>query len=359
MKGQPVYYINGIGILSPQKTFDNDAFLTELSSYRENVLTCVTPEFKNYINPIQLRRLNRMLRIGLTAATICLRDSRIQTPDGIITGTGYGFLDETAKFLRELLEQQEKQLTPTYFMQSTYNALSGLIALSVKCMGYNNSYVSRGLAFENVLDDAMMKLIENPDANYLIGAFDEAAEVQYLSSIRASHFKTEYIHNLDLFNTTTKGSIQGEGAAFFMLSGRPCDTTWCILHDMQFIYNPVDAGEVKTGIAEFLQRNALSIQDIDLWIDGACGDIVYDRIMSDLAQSTFKGIFHTRFKHLCGESCTASSFALWLAASIIKHQHVPDTLKVYPDKDPAQLKTILIVNQYMNKNFSFFLLRQV
>lgn len=359
MKGQPVYYINGIGILSPQKTFDNDAFLTELSSYHENVLTCVTPEFKNYINPIQLRRLNRMLRIGLTAATICLRDARVQTPEGIITGTGYGFLDETAKFLRELLQQQEKQLTPTYFMQSTYNALSGLIALSVKCMGYNNAYVSRGLAFENVLDDAMLKLIENPDANYLVGAFDEAAEVQYSASKRVTHFKAEQIHNLDLFNTTTKGSIQGEGAAFFMLSGKPSDTTWCALHDMQFIYNPADAEEIKTGIAEFLLKNSLLIQDIDLWVDGASGDIVHDRIMNDLAQTTFNGIFHTRFKHLCGESCTASSFALWLGASIIRHQHVPDTLKVYPEKNPVQLKTILIVNQYMNKNFSFFLLRQV
>jgi hypothetical protein len=359
MTGQSAYYINGIGILSPQKTFDNNVFLTELSSYHENVLTCVTPEFKSYINPIQLRRLNRMLRIGLTAATICLRDSQIQTPEGIITGTGYGFLDETAKFLRELLEQQEKQLTPTYFMQSTYNALSGLIALSVKCMGYNNSYVSRGLAFENVLDDAMMKLTENPDVNYLVGAFDEAAEVQYLSSIRASHFKTEHIHNVDLFNTATKGSIQGEGAAFFMLSGKPSDTTWCALHDMQFIYNPVDTDKIKTGIAQFLQKNSLSIQDIDLWVDGACGDIVYDRAMNDLAQSTFHGIFHTRFKHLCGESCTASSFALWLGASVIRHQHVPDILKVYPERNPAQLKTILIVNQYMNKSFSFFLLRQV
>ncbi len=359
MTGQPVYYINGIGILSPQKTFDNDVFLAELSSYHENVLTCVTPEFKNYINPIQLRRLSRMLRIGLTAATICLRDAKVQTPQGIITGTGYGFLDETAKFLRELLEQHEKQLTPTYFMQSTYNALSGLIALSVKCMGYNNAYVSRGLAFENVLDDAMLKLIETPDANYLVGAFDEAAEVQFLASTRASHFKTEQIHNLDLFNTTTKGSIQGEGAAFFMLSGKASDTTWCALHDMQFVYNPVDIAEVKTSIASFLKKNSISIQDIDLWIDGASGDIEHDRMMNDLAASTFKDIFHTRFKHLCGESCTASSFALWLGASILRHQQVPVAIKVHTEKHPAQLNTILIVNQYMNKNFSFFLLKQV
>jgi 3-oxoacyl-(acyl-carrier-protein) synthase len=299
-----------------------------------------------------------MLRIGLTAATICLRDAKVQTPEGIITGTGYGFLDETAKFLRELLEQHEKQLTPTYFMQSTYNALSGLIALSVKCMGYNNAYVSKGLAFENVLDDAMMKLTETPEANYLAGAFDEAAEVQFLASVRASHFKTEHIHNLDLFNTTTKGSIQGEGAAFFMLSGKPAATTWCTLLDMQFVYNPTDIAEVKTSIASFLEKNAVSTHDIDLWIDGASGDVEHDRMMNDLAQSTLKNILHTRFKHLCGESCTASSFALWLGASILKHQHVPPVIKAHTEEQPTQLKTILILNQYMNKNFSFFLLKQ-
>jgi 3-oxoacyl-[acyl-carrier-protein] synthase II len=144
-----------------------------------------------------------------------------------------------------------------------------------------------------------------------------------------------------------------------MLSGKASDTTWCALHDMQFVYNPVDIAEVKTSIASFLKKNSISIQDIDLWIDGASGDIEHDRMMNDLAASTFKDIFHTRFKHLCGESCTASSFALWLGASILRHQQVPAAIKVHTEKHPAQLNTILIVNQYMNKNFSFFLLKQV
>src|SRR5688572_12248068 len=205
------YFINGVGIIAPQKTFDPNVFLTEISQYDKNVLTCIPPDFKAYINPIQMRRLSRMLRIGLSAAIICMRDSKITMPDGIITATGYGFLDETAKFLKELLKQGEKQLTPTYFMQSTTNALAGLVALSLKCMGYNNTYASKGFAFENALTDAMMQLIDNPSGNYLIGAYDEAAEVQYNASIRASHFKTEFINSLLLFNTKTKGSIQGEG----------------------------------------------------------------------------------------------------------------------------------------------------
>ena len=90
-----------------------------------------------------------MLRIGLSAATICVRDAQGPDPDGILTATGYGFLEETAKFLNEILQQNEKHLTPTFFMQSTYNALSGLVALALKCKGYNNTYVKQRLRFRN------------------------------------------------------------------------------------------------------------------------------------------------------------------------------------------------------------------
>jgi 3-oxoacyl-[acyl-carrier-protein] synthase II len=132
-------FINGVGVISPQKTFINSEFLLEIREYHQNSLTASHPDFKEFINPVQLRRMSRMLRIGLTAATLCHRDSNPIKPDGIITTSGFGFLGETAKFLTEILEQDEKQLTPTYFMQSTYNALSGLIALTLKCSGYNNT----------------------------------------------------------------------------------------------------------------------------------------------------------------------------------------------------------------------------
>ena len=140
------YYINGVGLISPQFTFDHAGFLPGPQEYVGSVLQCVTPDFKTYINPVQLRRLSRMLRIGLSAAIICMRDGKNENPDGIITSTGYGFLVDTAKFLVELLTQHEKQLTPTYFMQSTYNALSGLVALYVKCSGYNTTHDSKGFA---------------------------------------------------------------------------------------------------------------------------------------------------------------------------------------------------------------------
>src|SRR5688572_15827902 len=266
MEDKANYFINGVGIITPQKTFDPEVFLSEISQYDKNVLTCILPDFKAYINPIQMRRLSRMLRIGLSTAIICMRNSKITLPDGIITATGYGFLDETAKFLRELLDQKEKQLTPTYFMQGTSNALAGLVALTIKCMGYNNTYASKGIAFENAMTDAMMQLNENASLNFLIGSYDEAAEIQYKASMRASHFKTEFIDNISLFDSSTKGSIQGEGSAFFMLSGNPSSSTWCELADLQLLYKPART-ELQDALDNFLTTNGQKSEDIDLIIN--------------------------------------------------------------------------------------------
>jgi 3-oxoacyl-[acyl-carrier-protein] synthase II len=358
MRQKQSYFINGMGMVSPQKTFERDIFLTEITQYDKNVLTCVAPNFKDYINPIQMRRLSRMLRIGLSSAVICLRESKVQMPDGIITSTGYGFLDETAKFLRELLEQGERQLTPTYFMQGTSNALAGLVALTIKCMGYNNTYVSKGFAFENALIDAMMQLNEKPEANLLVGSYDEAAEVQYNASIRASHFKTEFINNLSLFNTNTKGSIQGEGSGFFMLSGTSSPSSWCILTDMQMVYKPAP-GELENSLNTFLAENNVNSDKIDLIIGGASGDVQHDGYLNAFIDNHFNETMKTRFKHLSGEYCTATSFALWLGASILKRQQVPEMIKTRPGKQPDKLETILIINQYMGKSFTFILLNRL
>ncbi len=352
------YFINGVGIISPQKTYDPNVFLTDISRYDQNVLTCIAPDFKAYINPIQMRRLSRMLRIGLSAATICLRNSRISIPDGIITATGYGFLEETAKFLQEILVQGERQLTPTYFMQSTSNALAGLVALTVKCMGYNNTYASRGFAFENALTDAMMQLNENASANILIGSYDEAAEVQYKASIRAHHFKTEYVNNLSLFNTNTRGSIQGEGSAFFMLSGKPSESTWGILDDIHQVYKP-EQGALSSELEIFLRKNDVTNKSIDLIISGASGDSQHDAVLNALINTFFDDLPQARFKHLSGEYCTATAFAVWLGASILKRQQVPEVVVVDTSKIARRPGTILIVNHYMGKSFTYILLKRI
>lgn len=353
------YYINGIGIISPQKTFEHDQFLQEISTYENNVLTCITPSFKSYISPGQLRRLSRMHRIGLTTATICLHDANVQVPDGIITASGYGFLEETEKFLTEMLERNEKQLTPTYFIQGTYNALAGLIALSTKCLGYNNTYVSKGFAFENALHDVMLQLSENSTSNFLVGSSDEAAKVLYAIGMRAQYYKVENISNLKLFDSHTTGTIQGEGSAFFMVSGAPSATTWCAIKDLQMVYTPQHEGEFNLALTSFLEVNKIKLSEIDVWVSGASGNIEHDHLLNHLENTVLRQTPQIRFKHLCGEYCTAVSFGLWIGASILKKQSIPEILKVStPEFSLEKIETVLIVNQYLNRNYSFLLLKK-
>jgi 3-oxoacyl-(acyl-carrier-protein) synthase len=222
------YYINGIGIISPQRTWLNNEFLAEITEYHHNVLTCVVPDFKEYFTPMQLRRLSRMLRIGASAAMICVKDGGNAPVHNLITATGYGFLRDTARFLNEMLEQQEEDVTPTFFMQSTYNALAGLVALTFKSQGYNSNHVSRGWAFEAALHDAMMQLDKKETDHFLIGAYDEADDTMYKINSRAGHYKKEHISNSKLFDQPSGGTIQGEGAAFFLLSNQPTEQSWCL-----------------------------------------------------------------------------------------------------------------------------------
>lgn len=349
------YYINGVGMISPQKTYNNEEFLPVIESYDKNILTCQTPEFKEYINPIQLRRLSSLLRTGLSAAVICLRDAGIAVPEGIITATGYGSLKETELYMNELLSRNESQLTPTYFMQGTYNALAGLVALTVKCMGYNNTFVSKGFAFENALQDALLQLAEQPASNYLVGGYDETATARHAIGLREHHFKKEHIHSLSLFESETTGTLEGEGSAFFMLSGKPSSNTWCVLTDLEMVFKPTRE-ELSATLETFLKKNNLTTADVDVWINGMSGDKALDQSMIHLQQNTLGNTPSVKFKHLCGEYTTATTFALWLGASILKKQCIPETLNTdFIRKKP---ETILIVNHYMNRNYSFLLLQK-
>jgi len=356
MQGKAYIYINGTASLSPQRTFDG-SFLAEPVNYVGNVLTCQVPDFKTYIAPAQLRRLSRMLRIGLTTSLICLRNSGIAGPDGIITATGYGFLEETEKFLREILERNEQQLTPTYFMQGTYNALAGIVGLSLQCTGYNNTYVSKGYALGSALDDATMQIQDNPELRMLVGAYDEAASVQYKSVARDKHFKLEAIDSLKLYDHQTPGSLQGEGAAFFLLSGTQSAHTMCRLTGIHGLFLPTKE-ELHTELVSFLAAHETTIGELDLWIAGFSGDIVRDQSLKALADDAMANIPQARFKHLTGEYCTADGFALWLGANILKKQSIPEITLMPGSLPPRRLGKILVVNHYLGRNYTFFLLQK-
>ena len=96
---------------------------------KEAVLFAMEPPYKDYIPPAAIRRMSKSVKMGMVAASVALEQAHL-TPQAIFVGTGMGCLQDSEKFLKTLLDNQEQHLTPTAFIQSTHNTVAGQIAIN-------------------------------------------------------------------------------------------------------------------------------------------------------------------------------------------------------------------------------------
>jgi 3-oxoacyl-[acyl-carrier-protein] synthase II len=348
-------YIKGAAILSPQKTFGEQDFPGKLMTYQEvDCLKCIEPAYRDFIDPMVARRMSRIVKMGVCSALKCLHDSGISMPDAIIAGTGLGCLEDTEKFLGSIYANEEKMLNPTPFIQSTHNTVAGAIALAIKCHGYNATYSHRGFSFESALEDAFLHLGEYPDLNIMAGGFDELTSNSYNITERLGLWKKHPVNNLELLKYHTRGSLPGEGVAFFMLSGKKDDSDLAVLKSVMTFYKPDSYADIEKIIEQFLRNEHLTNGDIDLVIAGMNGDVSSDRIYYHLMDGALKGVPFTYYKHLCGEYDTSSSFALWLASMILKNQTVPGFIRLGSTM-PDEIKRVLIYNHLRENNHVLYL----
>ena len=271
------------------------------------------PDYKSLIDPKTLRRMSRIIRMGVAAARACLQEAALDMPDAIVTGTGYGCLEDTGLFLTSMIRRNEDTLQPATFIQSTHNTVGAQIALVLQCTGYNNTFVHRGFSFESALLDAMLLLKEGEASTVLAGGVDELTDDSHT-----------ILDRFGLYRHTPAG----EGTAFFLLSNQPSGSDYAILEGMTTIYRPADHQEIDREIHAFLKEQDVDPAAIDLVI----GDAI------------LPGIPTIPYKTQCGEYPTSTAYALWLAAQNIKtgtHQR------------------ILVYNHYLGIHHSAFLLAKI
>ncbi|MBL7703706.1 MAG: beta-ketoacyl synthase chain length factor [Ferruginibacter sp.] len=345
-------YIRATGNISPQKTFGHQP-LVDAVAYTGNRLACIEPDYKEFIDPKLIRRMSRIIRMGVAAAMECLQEADIKVPDAIVTGTAYGCLEDTNSFLSKMVEFNEELLTPTAFIQSTHNTIGAQIGLMLQCNNYNNAFVHRGFSFESALLDGILLLKENDASNVLVGAIDEITNTSHTIINRLGLYKQGEVSNLDVYKTKTKGTIAGEGAAFFLLAAEPSATNYAKLDGLHTFYKPDNIAEVEKQIVSFLNRHSVSMNDIDLIFTGKNGDAVSDKIYDDLAETVFENKETVNYKHLCGEYPTAASFAMWLAAISIKTGQLP---AIFDSASNKKINKVLIYNHYLSIHHSLTLL---
>lgn len=344
-------YIRATGNISPQNTFGHPPLLQETVIYSGARLRCVEPDYNSLIDPKLIRRMSRIIKMGVAAAKECLREAEIVMPDAIVTGTAYGCLEDTGLFLKKMVEQKEEMLTPTAFIQSTHNTIGAQIALLLQCHQYNNTFVHRGFSFESALMDSMMLLREGAANNVLTGGIDEITDISYSILNRFGLYKREEIKNNELFKSKTKGTIAGEGAAFFLVTNQPSDKNYVSIDGIRTFYKPQNSKEIELQVQSFLLEQSVTTDEIDLVVNGRNGDVKTDDIYRQLENGVFHKIPAASYKHFCGEYPTSISFALWLAANAIKNGGWPGF-----DNVNLPMKRILIYNHYQQLHHSLLLI---
>jgi len=333
-------YIRATGNISPQNTFGSGELLENPVLQPGNRMACVEPDYKELIDPKMIRRMSRIIRMGVAAASACLKAAEVTQPDAIITGTAYGCLEDTGVFLSKMVEFNEELLTPTAFIQSTHNTIGAQIALLLKCHHYNNAFVHRGFSFETALLDAVLLLKDEEAATVLVGGVDEITDISHA-----------ILSRLGLYRNT----VAGEGAAFFLLSANPSVNDAAKLEGLATCYKPENKETVQRFISAFLEKHNTALSDIDLIISGRNGDTTNDAIFEELGSTAFAGKPFVNYKQLCGEYPTSTAFAMWLAVHILKNQAVPELLVSQPHA-PDKLKKILIYNHSQNIHHSLLLI---
>jgi 3-oxoacyl-[acyl-carrier-protein] synthase III len=342
-------YINSIGLISAQKTYDG-SFLENPVIYGSELkhLSCIEPVYKEFINPVQLRRMSKILKMGLGASSICMNNAPNTEIDSIIVGTGLACIADLEKFLLSVLDENEQMLSPIPFINSSHNTVAAQIAMMKKITGYNNTYCHRGASFESALQDALMLLNEGESKNILVGGIDEYSQHYFEIFKMLEAWKCE----------KDNGVVLSEGAGFFILSGTKNNDTYAKLSGVHTFLNPKNNEEIKNIISAFLSEHSLKISDIDTFVLGRNGNCLTDYIYSDLEENFInKNSEVLYYKHLSGEFMTSTIFALWAAANVLKTGNIPDVL--YVRKKQGHIpKKILIYNHYNNINHSIILLEK-
>ncbi|MBP9793065.1 MAG: beta-ketoacyl synthase chain length factor [Flavobacterium sp.] len=346
-------YINGLGCISAQKTFDANYLNEVLVNDTENVLYAQQPSYKEIIPPAMIRRMAKGVKMGIYASTEALQEAGITMPDAIITGTGMGCTEDSEKFLKAILDNKEEFLTPTSFIQSTHNTVAGQIALGLQCKSYNFTYVNGAVSVETALLDAKMQLENDEAASVLVGGIDETAQHTIDLYKLINTIKKEEEKPYSVLDSTSKGIVFSEGATFFALENDRKETTYGKIEDL-VLRNVLKETEVENFVSDFLKANQLGIEDIDAVVFGNNGDITFDSYYS-IATSIFKQTPQLYYKHLCGEFNTASGFGLWLASNVLKNQEIPEIVQMNKMTQKSY-KKVLLYNQYQGKDHSLILL---
>lgn len=348
-------YINSASCISVQDTLNENILQNLTFQNSSNIVKAIEPNYKDFIPPAMIRRMSKTVKMSSVASHYALKEAGIEKPDAIIVGTGMGCSQDSEKFLKNVIDNHEEFLTPTFFIQSTHNTVAGQIALGLQCHAYNFTYVNTSSSLEFSLLDAQLQINDGEAENVLVGSTDEQTDRTMELYCLNNTIKKETDLPANYLNSNTNGVIWGEGASFFVVGKDKTESSYARLKNIQ-ISNKVDLIEVQDFIQNFLTQNNLSNHDIDAVILGFSGDADSDMYYTK-AMDLFPDSVQLYYKHLSGEFNTASGFSIFMACHILKEQQIPEIMMINEEKK-ENVKNVLLYNHLGGDDHSLVLLEK-
>jgi 3-oxoacyl-[acyl-carrier-protein] synthase II len=303
-------YIGASSCVSIQETFDNPNWFESIKPLTGEPMKALAPDYKKFLDPTATRRMSKVLKNSLLTARQAMEQQGITELDAVLTATAWGCQEDTTKFLDSFESMGEELLSPTSFIQSTHNTIGGLIAMSVKCNGYNNTISHDFMSFETSLLDAVLLMQENSTGmNCYVGGIDELTDFSAGIFTKAQCFSGSY---------------------------PVAEAATC------FIVHTHEAAKKGVKLTNITLTHAIDQIILDL-IQQSKPDL----ILSSSSIAANVPVFD--YRTLCGEFSTASAFGLYLAGELLNKPSLKSAIGLAL---PA-LKKIAIINAYPEGRCSY------
>lgn len=223
-------HIRSAAQISVQKPLCED-WMTDPVRLSGEYLRSQDPDFKQFLNPMQARRMGLILKRAIAVSLTALKDAGIECPDAIFTGTGLGCMENTENFLSAMCRDGEEMLPPTYFMMSTHNTISSAVAILLRCHGYNCTYSQKDISFESALLDAFIQLQAGRMGNALVGSHDETTPDTYRLLRGAGYFDD----TVTAAEASSAFVLSADSGSLSLSNGPLCE-----LADVQILHSPAN-----------------------------------------------------------------------------------------------------------------------
>ena len=210
----------GISGIKPIRGFDVKSYRSRLGAQIPEI------DFKAFIKPANLRRMDRIGKIVVSSVRLAIDDSGLNLNEedssriGISIGTGLGSSDTVDQFFRSLLKEGPIGAAPLLFQTAVPNAITSHCAIEYGIKGVNITFSHKESSTEMAMTFAYHLLKEGRADVIFAGGGDELSEPLYhvYSMLGAlSPGRGKGTEGMRPFDQDRNGIVLGEGSGILVL----------------------------------------------------------------------------------------------------------------------------------------------